>query len=156
MAGMQREHLSVFANFNQFYLWDRQVDPDVPDEGTDSDVENRLASAPHVVVVRTERSFEVPVTVEIHDSEPAFDATRWDHIAEASLHLPGGELEVHECAGGPVAFFRVSPGWYRVRSFHGGFDSINHRTDEGDDHYLVVLWPAPPSALRVVKQCRVG
>ena len=59
---------------------------------------------------------EVAVEVEIHDAEPEYNLDEWDHIAEASLHLPTGYLEVHECTGGPVAEFEIAPGWYRVRS----------------------------------------
>jgi hypothetical protein len=94
----------------------------------------------------------VAVVVEIHDAEPPCDADRWDHIAEASLHLPTGQLEAHECTGGLVADFSVDPDWYRVRSHHGGFDTIDESGLEGNDDYLAVLWPAPPAELRVIKQ----
>jgi hypothetical protein len=94
----------------------------------------------------------VGVAVEVHDTEPDYNPGQWDHIAEGSLHLPTGQLQVHECTGGPVADFEVAPGWYRVRSFHGGFDTIDASKLEGNDHYLAVLWPAPPADVRVLKQ----
>jgi hypothetical protein len=153
---MQRESFTVFADYHQFYLWDKQVGPDAAEDYSEMDIENRIKVAPNVFVVQPERNVEVPVTVEIHDEEPAFDPTQWDHIAEASLHLPSGQLEVHECTGGPVANFQVNPGWYRVRSFHGGFATIDPRTYEGSDHYLVVFWPASSSELLVTKQYRSG
>lgn len=94
--------------------------------------------------------------MEVDNSEPPYDPDEWDHIAEASLHLPTGRLQVHECTGGAVADFRVEPGWYRVRTFHGGFDTIDEWGIEGHDHYLAVLWPEPYSDLRIVKQCVPG
>jgi hypothetical protein len=51
-----------------------------------------------------------------------------------------GPIGFEECsAGDPVAEFVVEPGWYRVRSFHGGFDSIDETGLEGQDYYLAVL-----------------
>jgi len=151
---MQRENITIFADYNQFYLWDKKIRPDAPDDYTDADVENRIKIGPHVVVVQPERNVEVPVAVETHDGEPGFNREDWDHIAEASLHLPSGELEVHECTGGPVAHFKLEPGWYRVRSFHAGLSTIRDNGLEGSDHYLVVLWPAPAAGVKVVKQYR--
>lgn len=151
---MKRESFTVFADYHQFYLWDKAVSPEAPEDFTDADVDNRIKVAPNVFVVQPERNVEVPVTIEVHAKEPGYDSEKWDHIAEASLHLPSGQLEVHECTGGPVALLHLEPGWYRVRSFHGGFNTIDHNTYEGNDHYLVVLWPAPCSELRVIKQHR--
>jgi hypothetical protein len=62
-------------------------------------------------VIQPERNMTVLVTVEIHDAEPPYDPADWDHIAEASVHLPTGQLQVEECTGGVVAEFAVEPGW---------------------------------------------
>jgi hypothetical protein len=151
---MQRASFTVSTDFHQFYLWDRQVGPEAPDDYCDADIENRIKVAPHVFVLQPERNDEIPVILEIHEAEPACDMADWDHVAEASLHLPSGQLEVHECTGGPVANIALDPGWYRVRSFHGGFGTIDPRTGEGQDHYMILLWPSPESALSVLKQYR--
>ena len=151
---MRLDHKSVkvFTDYHQFYLWDKGMNPMAPEEYSQEDVERRIKTGPHVVVVQPERDMDVRVEIEIHDSEPAYDAGAWDHIAEASLHLPTGQLEVHECTGGPVAEFKVERGWYRVCSFHGGFDTIAAVGTDGADYYSVVLWPAPPQDVIVVKQ----
>jgi hypothetical protein len=149
---MQKQSFDLFADYHQFYLWDEKVSPDAPSDYTDDDVARRLKAAPHVVVVQPVRAMTVPVTVEVHDAEPAFDQGAWDHIAECSLDLPSGKLQVHECTGGSVARFSVSPGVYRVRAFFGKLSSLDEDHFEGDDHYTVVLWPAPASELRVLKQ----
>jgi hypothetical protein len=122
----------------------------VPVNYTDEDVSRRIKVSDHVVVIQPERNFTVPVEVQIHDMEPSFVARDWDHIAEVSLHVPTGKLEVEECTGGTVAKFSVVAGWYRVRSFHAGLSSVNGL--EGNDHYLIVLWPAPEAPLAVIKQ----
>jgi hypothetical protein len=149
---LQHRAFELFADYHQFYLWDRGTNPQAPIDYTQEDVERRIKTGPNVVVIQPERNMTVAVEVEIHDAEPPSDPEDWDHIAEASLHLPTGQLQVHECTGGVVADFRVEPGWYRVRSFHAGFDTIDEGGLEGHDHYRVVLWPAPPADLAVVKQ----
>ncbi|MDQ3687197.1 MAG: hypothetical protein M3430_16600 [Acidobacteriota bacterium] len=133
-------------------MWDQETNPEAPVDYTEEDVLRRIKAGPNVVVIQPERNMEVPVEVEVHDVEPGYVPDEWEHIVEASLHLPTGRLQVHECTGGVVAEFKVEPGWYRVRSFHGGFDTIAEYGAEGEDYYRVVLWPAPPAEVVVVKQ----
>jgi len=150
---VERQEFELFADFHQFYLWDRNFPLlDDIEPYTDDDVQRRLKTAPHVVIINPERNMTVRVTVEIHDTEPSLKEDAWDHIVEASLNLPTGNLQVHECTGGLVADLILEPGWYRVISFHGGFATINDTGLEGDDHYLAVLWPAPESDVKVIKQ----
>ncbi len=149
---MRQHHLKadIFADYFQFYLWDPAQGRQAPADYVDEDIERRIKTGPHVVVICPERNFTVPVEIEIHDAEPACNAEEWDHIVEASLHLPSGQLELHECTGGPVADWAVEPGWYRVRSFHGGLGTVDNL--EGSDTYLIAVWPAPPAQVRVLKQ----
>ena len=144
--------VEVFADYHQFYLWDRGMTSEAPVDYTEEDVERRIKTGPHVVVIQTERNMTVAVEVEVHDTDPGFDPAAWDHVAEASLHLPTGQFQVHECTGGPVADLEVEPGWYRVRSLHGGLATLDESGIEGRDHYRTVLWPAPHVTSRVVKQ----
>jgi hypothetical protein len=148
----QGRKFELLADYYQFYLWDRGMDPEAPVDYNERDVQCRVKTGPNVLVIQPERNMTVAVEVEVHDTEPAYSPDEWDHIAEASLHLPTGQLQVHECTGGAVAEFVVEPGWYRVRSFHGGFATINESRVEGHDHYRAVLWLAPPTDLRVIKQ----
>lgn len=149
---LHRKVFEVFADYHQFYLWDRGMNPEAPVDYDDNDVERRIKTGLHVVVIQPGRNTTVPVEIEIHDSEPAYVVDDWDHIAEASLEIPTGQLEVHECTGGPVAEFAVTPGWYRVRSFHAGLGTIDDGGLSGCDRYRVVLWHALPAELRVLKQ----
>ena len=82
---MQKQSIELFADYFQFYLWDEEIAPEAPTDYTEADVARRLKTAPHVVVINPIRNMTVPVTVEIHDAEPLFDADAWDHIAECSL-----------------------------------------------------------------------
>ena len=149
---LERLELTVFADYHQFYLWDGGILPDAPIDYTEEDTQRRVKVASNVFVVQPERNMSVDVVIELRDAEPLIALEEWDHVAEGSLHLPTGHLQVHECTGGPVADLRVDPGWYRVRSFHGGFDTIASVGTDGADHYLVVLWPAPEGDVKVIKQ----
>jgi hypothetical protein len=147
---LQHQAFDVFADYYQFYLWDRGMTDQAPEHYTKEDVRRRIKTGPHVVVILPKRNTTVSVEVEVHDADPGFDPAAWDHIAEASLYLPTGQLQVHECMGGPVAEFAVEPGWYRVRSLSGGFATVSGL--DGNDHYRAVLWPAPAGEVRIVKQ----
>jgi hypothetical protein len=149
---LQRQSVTVFADYHQFYLWDAGIAPYAPTDYSEEDIVRRIKTGPNIVVIQPERRSIVPFVIEVHTAEPPFDAMVWDHIAEASLHLPTGHLQVAGWPFDAVADLQVEPGWYRVRSFHGGFDTIPEREDEGDDHYLAQLGLAPPGEVTVVKQ----
>jgi hypothetical protein len=140
----------VFADYHQFYLWDSGRTNQAPVEYSEEDVSRRIKTGEHVVVIQPERNFAVPVSIEVHDAEPRVVQADWDHIAEASLHVPTGALQVHECTGGVVADFKVPPGWYRVRSLHAKLGSVDGI--DGQDHYRVLVWPAPEGPVVVIKQ----
>ena len=143
---------SIFADYHQFYLWDHEANPDAPTDYTDEDTVRRIKAAPFVVVVQPERNMAVPVDVEIAHEPPELALDVWDHVAEASLTLPSGRLEIHECTGGSIDILTVPAGTYRVRAYYGGLKTLSDDGLDGDDHYRIVLWPAPFADLAVLKQ----
>jgi hypothetical protein len=152
LVRLQSKAFGVFADYHQFYLWDRGMTDQAPEEYDEQDVRRRIKAEAHVVSIQPARNTTVPVEVEIHDADPGFDPSAWDHVAEASLHLPTGRLQAHECAGGSAAEFTVAPGWFRVRALYGGLGTIDKAGLTGGDRYRAVLWPAPPAEVRVVKE----
>lgn len=145
---------SVFADYHQFYLWDHELSPNAPVDYTEADIERRIKVAAHVVVIQPERNMDVPVDVEILEVAPVLTLSDWDHVAEASLELPSGRLEIHECTGGSIAILTVAPGSYRVRACYGGLGTLSEDGLDGDDHYRLTLWPAPFSEIAILKQYR--
>lgn len=143
---------SIFADYHQFYLWDRDASPEAPTDYTDTDIERRIKAAPNVVVIQPERNMDVPVTLEVVATEPETDFDQWDHVAEASLELPSGHLEIHECTGGSIDRIDLSPGTYRVRAYFGALGELSEDGLEGQDHYRLVLWPAVFAPVGVLKQ----
>ena len=143
---------SIFADYHQFYLLDHEQSPDAPTQYTEADTIRRVKTGPFLVVVQPERDADVPVEVEIRDDPPDCDFAAWDHVTEASLDLPSGKLEIHECTGGSIDILAVSAGTYRVKSYHGGLGTLSENGLDGADHYRIVLWPAPFAELDVLKQ----
>jgi hypothetical protein len=148
---MIREY-TIFADYRQFYLWDHAAQPDVALDYDDEDVERRIKAAPFLVVVQPERAMDVPVTLELRDDPPADAGAEWDHVAEASLDLPSGQLEIHECTGGSIDIVAVPQGSYRVRAHFAGLRTLSDDGLDGDDRYHLVIWPAPCAPVAVIRQ----
>ena len=144
--------LEVFADYHQFYLWDGGVSPQAPETWSDNDVANRAKVAEHVFVVCPLRNMVVPVRVSLQNAEPAVDLRRYDHVVQASLALPTGQLQVHECTGGEALAWKVEPGTYRVLALFSGLGTLSADGLEGQDKYHLVLWPGSVVPLKVLKQ----
>lgn len=145
-------HYEIFADYFQFYLWDAGKMPEPPTDYVEADLKNRIKTAPFVLVVQPVRNMDVPVTLDVVDAATALDLDAWDHVAEASLDLPSGRLEIHECTGGSIDILDLAPGSYRVRACFTGLDTLSEDGLDGDDRYHLTLWPAQPAPLEVLKQ----
>jgi len=97
---------------------------------------------------------KVPVVVEIADQAPDDDVAQWDQVNECSIDVPSGRLVVVGCTDyfPDAARIDLPPGSYRARIYYGSLGVLNPNGLEGDDHYRVVLWNAPPSSVRVLKE----
>ena len=152
---MHRQNHDLFADYFQIYLCDDELQPFLPEDVTDEDIFHRLRVAPHIMVIHTARDRMVPVGVEVHPSDPGFDPAAWDDVTECSLEVPAGRLVLAGCTDYLPDCPRVelpAPGTYRVRTLHGGLDTLRDNDLEGDDHYLFQLWPAPFQHWQVIKQ----
>jgi hypothetical protein len=145
----------------QFTLRDRGLgpDPEAPVDDTDEEMQRRIKTESHVFCLGTSRADDeqgnltLAVQCEVHDKDPAYHSEVRSALFETNLHLPTGQLHVYEYeTGRAVPDFHVEPGWYRVRWYHCGFDPIKVTESglEGTEHYLAVLWLAPPAESRFV------
>jgi hypothetical protein len=149
---MQHESLQIFADYFQFYVCDGGINPDAPTDWDNTDVERRLKVVSHMIVVCPVRNMMVPVEIQVHNAEPQYDANQWDHIVECSLALPTGNLQIQGCTSNSAECLRVSPGTYQVRVLYGALDTLRDNDLDGNDHYLVVLWPGVPTEIKVIKR----
>jgi len=151
---MQSYSYELFADYYQFYLQDEDADGDLSDSWSENAVKNLLAVAPGTIGVGTVRNVDVPVVVEVHDSEPEDDLSEWDQVMECGIEVPSGRVVVAGCTDyfPEAERILVPPGSYRARVYYGSLDSDGRDALEGDDHYKVVLWSGEVSEVKVIKK----
>lgn len=151
---MPSHDLTLFADYFQFYLQDASAEADLAAAWDDVAVERMLAVASGAVGIGTARNMAVAVTLEFLGAAPAEDFADVDHVAEGSLQLATGPLVVAGCTEylPDAARFDMAAGTYRVRLSVSRLHTVSDDGLEGQDHYRVQLWPAPPIAPRVLKQ----
>lgn len=145
---------NLFADYFQFYLQDESANGDLSDAWTPEAVDRLLAVAAGTIGVGTARNTTVPVVVEISDTEPDEDLTKWDQVNECNLDVQSGRIVIAGCTDyfPDAARIEVSPGSYRARLYYGNLYALSDDCLDGDDNYRVVLWRAAPEALKVLKQ----
>ena len=152
MHVLREANVEVFADYNQFYVWDAGKNPQAPEAWSEEDIANRTKVAEHVLVVCPVRNMTVPFRLTLHLDEPAFDLSNYDHAVRASVALPTGQLQVHECTGGEVLAWKVTPGTYGALVLFAGLGTLSSDGFEGQDAYQVALWPSEPVPLQVLKR----
>jgi hypothetical protein len=133
-----------------FYLSDAASPVEVADF-TDM-VRTRIAPSTHSLSIllcpaEGDADISLAVAVEVHDGPPPLDRGDWEHIAEASMHVPSGQLLVHSIEENEE--FAVSPGWCRVRSYHAPF--VRPAGDAPLPH-RVEVWPAPQGEVVALRE----
>jgi hypothetical protein len=107
--------------------------------------------------------FDLPLTVEVLDAEPAADLATWQEVSEASVVLTGPELTITSVEMDQVDDFPLPAGpdqtrSYRVRVHAKGRDeareAVHISADNGDplvESHLIQVWPAPVEPLKTWK-----
>ena len=140
---LERREQRLYASHNQFYVQDANGgDTSDPSFWTEETTHDRLAVVAGVVGVGTGSYGYVRVFSEIHDVAPPLDLAIWDHVTKASLEVKSGTLRVIGCLDPVGEDFQVMPGAYRVRCCHANLAEATDAED-GEDWYLVQVWPAP-------------
>ena len=151
---MRRFEYTLFADYFQFYFQDEAAEGNLGDRWHDEAVTRLLAVTDGTVGVGTVRNMDVPVTVEVLDSEPPLDLDPWDHVTECSLAVPTGRIVIAGCTDyfPDAARVDVQPATYRARISYGSLDTLSEDGLDGDDHYLVQLWQGTETDVLVLKQ----
>jgi hypothetical protein len=146
--------LNLFADYYQLHLQDEEEAGDQPDDWGDQLVKKMIAVAPGIIGIGTARNMTVPVHVDLLDRHPDDDFDSWDHVTEASLDVPSGQMVIAGCYDYFPDATRVSvtPGSYRVRIYSNGLGSISENGLEGYDHYYVVIWPEEHGSPKILKK----
>jgi hypothetical protein len=164
----RRRELLAHPSHHQYYVrdWDCEYDPEVaPLEG---DELISVHAARHLVQVHTGMyGFDLPLTVETLDAEPAADLAAWQEVSEATAAFTGPVLLIESILTGqadrlPLPAEPEQTRSYRVRVHARGraeAAAAEHvSADRGDplpERHLIQVWPAPPESLRTWKPADV-
>ena len=145
---------TIFADYFQVYLVDEKMTWYHPEMWSETAyLEERVAAASGVIGISTVRDLDVPVEVEVAESEPRDPVDGWDQVVDCGISVQSGNLKL----GGPgldddVPFISIAPGTYRARIFFGGLNTLSADGLEGDDRYRIVLWPGKATPVTVLKK----
>ena len=150
---LQQHEYQLFADYFKFYVEDENPEDTTENIWDDKKIiERGLAIGRGTIAVGTERNFTVPVSLEIHDSAPNDEFSKWDKVNECSIEISSGTIVISRRTDyrPDAARITVTPQCYRARIYYVGLDTVND-FDKGDDHYKVVLWDAPYADVKVLK-----
>lgn len=150
----EQHDLEIFADHHQVLLKDADHDGDPGSLWTIETVRDMIAVDDGIVGFATLRDMDVPVRIELHDAEPMIDASAWDKIVECSVTCPSARLRVMGCSDyEPDAFVLDLPtDVVRLRILWSGTATISADGMDGDDAYVVQIWPVKGDAPRHVKR----
>ncbi|MEK7723898.1 MAG: hypothetical protein AAB336_06085 [Acidobacteriota bacterium] len=131
----------IFADYHQFYLEDETSPHDTGSIWTKETFQQMIAVSEKLVAVGTARNVEVPISIEIHDSEPILEIEKYSRINECSLETTSNKLILAGCTDYlPEAIrIEIEPAIYRVRVLYGNLETVKDEF-EGEDFYILQLW----------------
>jgi hypothetical protein len=150
----EKYEFELFADHYQFYLQDEQADGDLSNSWTEQAIKDSFALALGTIGISTARNMDVPVTIEVHNSEPDNNFDEWDRIIECNIDVPSGKIVVADCTDYYPDAVRISvePGVYQAQVFYGELDSLSESGLEGNDRYKIVLWLGEMINPKVIKE----
>jgi len=160
----RRRELMAQVSHSQYYVrdWDCEYYPDLAPLEEDTLIS--VHADRHLVKVTTGMyGFDLPLTVEILDAEPAADLAAWQEVSEASAVLTGPLLLIEYILVDHAEWFPLPAGpeqtrSYRVRVHATGRDAGREAGDvsaeNGDplvESHFIQVWPAPIEPLKTWK-----
>jgi hypothetical protein len=143
----------VYAEANQFVVYGAGAGSDgVEDEPSNAELAEHFAARAGSLTVFTASYGVVSVKVEARPSEPPAEVSEYDHVVEASVDCPGGELLILEDGTEERARVSVNTGTNRVRvAWANVAEGDSVLADEPRERVTIQVWPGeavPPRVLR--------
>jgi hypothetical protein len=154
---MKTYYFQLVADHYQWYLEDANAKPETaadPEFWNPAAMSDAMANAWDMVSLGTVRCGSVVASVAVREDAPEDDIAAWDHVVDAAIEVPSGEMVVAGCTEHRASAERikVAPGVYNVRAYYGNLDVDDPNATEGDDFYNVALWPGSWRERVVVKR----
>ena len=152
--------LRLFADYFQIHVLDAKGDGDLSEAWTDEAVADDLAVASGALGLGTAVNVDVAVAIELLPQAPEHASPHVDHIVEASIHAPSGQLVILGCTDyfPDAARFDVPAGWVRVRASRWNLahaieaGAASDEAEETIEHLHIQVWPAPQEPPAVIKR----
>ena len=143
---------SLLADYHQFYLADDIAK--LPEtEYTAADLRARIVTSEQALVAFTVRNMDVQVRVELHGEEPRIDHEEADHVVMGSFRTSGRIVIAGLSDWVPdAARASVPPGTLCAMVIFTGLDTLSEDGLDGDDRYVVHLWPGEGIGITVLRQ----
>ncbi|HIF6190234.1 TPA: hypothetical protein ACX3IO_005241 [Vibrio parahaemolyticus] len=141
---MKSYSLEVFADYNQVYLHDETIEPDLSVAWDDQAYEKLIVVDHGCIALSTARNMDVPVEIVVSDEKPDIAKKSWEHIVYCGITLASGLLVVR----GPSDYLpdatrvKLKPGNYAAYVLYKGLTTLSEDGLEGDDYYKIILWPS--------------
>jgi hypothetical protein len=150
---MKNYKFELFADYFQLYLMDAEADVDTSDVWTEDALAIKLGILPSTLAIGTFRNVDVPLEIEVHESEPKINLEEWDHASIGHLTVKSGKCAVFGCTDylPDATKIEIIPGMYSVYSLAKGLDSITEEWEDADDFYKIVLWPSATGECKALK-----
>lgn len=145
---------SVLADHGQFYVCDlpahdlwmtaHATDPTLAPAGWTHEAVHvhRIGIEPHSISVGTARTDVVEMTLQVRKAGPQTQIKDAEHVVEADLELPSGDITIYGPADDPADEQHVSipPGRYRARvSYIPSGPPPGADEDEFGDHFIYAV-----------------
>lgn len=154
-----KRKFNFYTQYNQFYIEDKEqkIEIDQSNFWSDEAFSDGLALGHGIISVKTRSYGNIKGEIEILDKPiENINYELYDHIVEAGINIPSGELQILDCPNSHLELsMNLPPGKYRVRVYGSNFKSVKETDLENDtdnDFYKIEIWMSDDMSRKVLKQ----
>ncbi len=128
---------SVFADYNQFFLFDAVIQPPYPETIPESALKEKFQLLPNLLAIYTDSSGYVSVKVTTSEIDNKIDSETWHNIAFGNISVPSGSLILAGCTDYLPSCPRI-----KVPSGNCSFFLASRGLGEVEqEQYWISIWP---------------
>jgi len=154
---IMKYRFDFYTQYRSFYLTSDNTEeaskPEVLAISNDED-NGRLIAVKNTLIVTTGSYGHIRGEVKLlHKRNELVDFDKYEHIVEAGVAVQSGKLQILDCPLSHIQFeINITPGLYGVRVYSSGLSTSNFDEEEGNDRYLIEIWPDNTVKREVLKK----